>query len=90
MPFIVTVKARDLGHIFLSPTISACGRGRAIVFSTLVPLLIQTSMLFLLSPSFLVGGLAASGGRGVGRLLCRRRRGFSDRVVVRISFGGGL
>ena len=68
MPFLVIVKAHNLGHVFPSPTVSAGGRGGASVFSTLVPLLIQTSMLFLLSPSLFIGGLAASGGRGVRRL----------------------
>ena len=90
MPFLVTVEACNLEHIFPSLTISTGGRGGASVFSTLVPLLIQTSMLFLLSPSLLVGGLAASGGRGVGRLRCRRRRGFFDGVVAGVSGGGGL
>ena len=90
MPFLVTVEVRDLGHVFPSPAVSAGGRGGASVFSTLVPLLIQTSMLFLLSPSFLVGGLAASGGRGVGRLKCQRRREFFDGVIAGISGGGDL
>ena len=90
MLFLVTVEARDLGHVFSSPAVSTGSRGRASVFSTLVPLLIQTSMLFLLSPSFLVGGLAASGGQGVGWLRCRRRRGFFDGVVAEVSGGGGL
>ena len=90
MPFFVTVEAHDLGHVFPSPTVSASGRGEASVFLTLVPLLIQTSILFLLSPSFFVGGLAASGGRGVGRLWCRMRRGFFDRVIPGVSGGRGL
>ena len=90
MPFLVTVEARDLGHVFPSSTISAGGRGGTSVFSTLVSLLIQTSMLFLLSLSLLVGGLADSGGRGVGRLWCRRRWKFFDGVVAGVSGGGGL
>ena len=90
MPFLVTVEARDLGHVFPSSTVSASGRGGASVFLTLVSLLIQTSMLFLLSPSFLVRGLAASGGRGVRRFRCQRRRGFFDGVVVGVSGRGSL
>ena len=70
MPFLVTVEVRDLGHVFLSPAVSAGGRGRASVFSTPVLLLIQTSMFFLFFPSLPVRGLAPSGGRGVGRLWC--------------------
>ena len=62
------VEARDLRNVFPNPTVSAGGRGGASVFSTLGLLLIQTSMLFLFSPSLLVGGLAASGGQGVERL----------------------
>ena len=65
MSFFVTAEARDLGHVFPSPAVSASGRGGASVFSTLVLLLIQMSILFLLSPSLLVGGLAASGRQGV-------------------------
>ena len=90
MPFLVTVEVRDLEHIFPSPTISTGGRGRASVFSTLVPLLIQTSMLFLLSPSLFARGLAASDGRGVRRLWCQRWREFFDGVVAGVSGRGGL
>ena len=90
MPFLVIVEARDLGHVFPSPAISAGSRGRASVFSTLVPLLIQTSMLFLLSPSLFVGGLAASVGQRVEQLRCRRRRGFFGGVVAGVLGGGGL
>ena len=90
MPFLVTVEARDLGPVFPSPAVSAGGRGRANVFSTLVPVLIQTSMFFLLSPCLLVGGLAASSERGVRRLQCRKRRRFFDGVVTGVSGGGGL
>ena len=90
MPFLVIVEARDLGHIFFSLTVSAGSRSGASVFLTLVPLLIQTSMLFLLSPSLLVRSLAAFGGQGVGRLRCRRWRGFFDRVVTGVLGGGGL
>ena len=61
MLFLVTVEVRDLKYVFPSLAVSACGRGRAGVFSTLVLLIIQMSMLFLLSLSFLVGGLAAYG-----------------------------
>ena len=82
MLFLVTVEARDLGHIFPSHVVSTSGRGGASIFSTLVPLLIQTSMLFLLSPSLLVGGLTASGGRGVRWLRCQTRRRFFDGVVA--------
>ena len=90
MPFLVTVEARDLGHVFPNPAVSASGRGGTSVFSTLVPLLIQTSMLFLLSPSLLIGGLATSGGRRIRQLRCRRRRGFFDGVVVGVLGGRGL
>ena len=90
MPFLVTVEARDLGHVFPSPAVSAGGIGAASVFLTLVPLLIQTSMLFLLSPSLLVGGLAASGRQGVGRLRCQRRQKFFDEVVAGVSGGKSL
>ena len=90
MLFLVTVEACDLGHFFPNPAVSAGGRGGASVFSTLVPLLIQTSMLFLLSLSFLVGGLAASGRRGVGRLWCQRRRKSFDGVIAGVSGEGGL
>ena len=62
MLFPIIVEVRDLGYIFPNPTVSAGDRGRASVFLTLVLLLIQTSMLFLLSPSLLVGDLATSGG----------------------------
>ena len=82
MPFLVTVEARDLGHVFLGPAVSASSRGRASVFSTLVLLLIQTSMLFLLSPGLFVESLATSGGRGIGRLQCRRWRGFFNGIVA--------
>ena len=68
MLFLVIVEARDLEHVFPSLVVSACGKGGASVFSTLVPLLIQTLILFLLSPSFLVRGLATSVGQKVGRL----------------------
>ena len=90
MLFLFTVEARDLGHVFPSPAVSAGGRGGASVFSTLVPLLIQTLMLFLLSLSLLVGGLTTSGRRGVGRLRCRRRRRFFDGVGAGVLGGGGL
>ena len=70
MPFLVTIEVHDLEHIFPSPAVNASGRSRASVFSILVPLLIQTLMLFLLSLSLLVGGLAASGEQGVRRLRC--------------------
>ena len=90
MSFLVTVEACDLEHVFPSPAISAGGRGGASVFSTLVPLLIQTLMLFLLSPSLVVGGLAVSDGRGVGKLRCRRRRGFFDRIVTGVLGGRRL
>ena len=60
MLFLVTVEARDLGHLFSNLAVSASGRDKAGSFSTQVPLLIQISMLFLLSPSFLIKGLAAS------------------------------
>ena len=73
MLFLATVEARDLGHVFPSPGLSAGGRGGASVFLTLGSLFIQTSMLFLLSLSLLVGGLAASGRRGVGRLRYQKR-----------------
>ena len=90
MLFHVTFEVRDLGHVFLNPAISAGGRGGASVFSTLVPLLIQMSMLFLLSPSLLVRSLAASSGQEVGRLWCRRRWEFFDGVVVGFLGGKGL
>ena len=86
MPFLVTVEARDLGHVFPSPTVSTSGRDRASIFSTLVPLLIQTSMLFFLSPIPLVRGLAASSRRGVRRLWCQRRQGFFDKLFLTIVF----
>ena len=85
MPFLVTVEARDLGHIFPSPAVSASGKGGASVFSTMVPLLLQVSMLFLFSPSLLVGGLAASSEQRVGRLRYQRRRRFFHRVVAGVS-----
>ena len=90
MPFLVTVKANDLGRVFSSPTISAGSRGRASVFLTLIPLLIQTSMLFLLSPSLLIGGVATFGGQGVGQLWYQRRLGFFDGFVAGVSGGRGL
>ena len=68
MPFFVIVEVHDLRYVFLNPVVSAGSRDRAGVFLTLIPLLIQTSMLFLLSPSLLVGSLATSGRRGVRRL----------------------
>ena len=68
MPFLVTVEAHDLGHVFPSPAVSAGGRGRASVFSTVVLLLIQTLMFFLFSPSLLVRDLTASGMQRVGWL----------------------
>ena len=68
MPFLITVEARNLEHVFLNPAVSIGGRGEASIFSTLVSLLIQMLMVFLLSPNLLVGGLAASGRQGVGRL----------------------
>ena len=70
MPFLVTVETRNLGHVFPSPAVSASSRGGTSIFSTLVPLLIQMLMLFLLSPSLLIEGLAASGEQGVGWLRC--------------------
>ena len=90
MLFLITVEVRDLRHVFPSSAVKAGGRGGASVFSTLVSLLIQTLMLFLLSLGFLVGGLAASGGREVGRLRCRGRREFFNGVVAGVSGGGGL
>ena len=84
------VKRRDLGHVVPSPAVSAGGRGGASVFSTLVPLLIQTSILFPLLPSLLVGGLAASGGQGVKRLRCQKWREFFDGVVVWVLGIGSL
>ena len=68
MPFLVTVEAQNLGHIFPNLAVSASSRDGASVFLTLILLLIQMSMLFLLSPSLFDGGLADSGGRGVGQL----------------------
>ena len=90
MPFLVTVEARNLWISFFSHAISAAGRGRASVFSTLVPQLIQTLILFLLSPSLFVGGLATFGEQGVRRLRCWRRQGFFDGVVAGVSSGWGL
>ena len=90
VPFLVTVEVPDLGHVFPSLAVSASGRGGASIFLNLVPLLIQTSILFLLSPNLLVGGLTASGGQGVGRLQCRRRRGFFDKVIARVLGRRGL
>ena len=90
MPFLVTVEARDLEHVFSSLAVSAGGRCKVSVFLTLVPLLIQTSMLFLLSPSLLVGVLAASGKRGVGRLKCRKRQGFFNEVITGVLFRKSL
>ena len=90
MPFLVTVEARDLGHVFPSPAVSTGSRGEASVFLTLVLLLIQTSMLFLLSLSLLVGDLAAFDRRGVEQLRCQRRRGFFDRVVAGVLGRRGL
>ena len=74
MPFLVTVKARDLGHIFLNLAVSATDRGEAIVFLTLVPLLIQTWYFFfslqvfwlevlLLPASEELNGFGIKGGR---------------------------
>ena len=60
MLFLVTVKARDLEHVFPNPAVSADGRVGASIFSTLVALMIQKLILFLLSLSFLVKSLAAS------------------------------
>ena len=90
MLFLVTVEAYDLEHVFPSPTVSARGRGGASNFLTLVLLLIQTLIFFLLSPSLLVGGLATSGGRGVRRFRCQKRQGFFDKVVVEVSSREGL
>ena len=90
MPFFVIVKVRDLEHVFLDPAVSAGNMGGASVFLTLVPLLIQTSMLFLLSPSLLIRGLAASDRRGVGRFRCQKRQEVFDRVVAGVSSGGSL
>ena len=90
MLFLIIVEAYDLGHIFPSSAISAGSRSGASVFSTLVPLLIQILMLFLFSPSFLVGGLAASGKQRVGQLRCQRWQEFFDRVVAGVSDGRGL
>ena len=90
MPFLVTVEAHDLELVFLSPTVSASGRGGASVFLTLVLLLIQISMLFLLFLSFLVRGLTTSDRQKIGRLWCQRRRAFFDWVVVRVLGGENL
>ena len=90
MLFLVIFEAHDLGYVFPSPTVSDGSRGEASVFSTLVPLLIQTSIYFLLSLSLFVGDLAASSGRGVERLRYQRRRRFFNGVVVGVSGGGGL
>ena len=90
MPFLVTIEVHDLEHVFSNPAVSASARGKASVLLTLIPLLIQMLMLFLLSPSLLVGGLAASDRRGVGRYWCQRRRGFFDGVVAGVSGRGGL
>ena len=90
MPFLVRVETRDLRPVFPSSTVSAGGRVGASVFSTLVLLLIQTSMFFLLSPSRLVRGLVASDGRRVGRLRCRRWQEFFDGVIAGVLGRGGL
>ena len=90
MPFLIIVEEHNLRHVFPGPAISAGGRGEASVFSTLVLLLIQTSMFFLLSLSLLVESLPASGGREVGWLWYQRRPEFFDGVVAGVSDGGGL
>ena len=90
MPFFVTVEVRDLGHVFSNLAISASGRGETSIFSILVPLLIQTSMLFLLSPSLLIRSVAASAGQRVGRIWCQRRQEFFDRVVAQVLGRRGL
>ena len=90
MPFLVTVEAHDLGHIFSSSAFSTSDRGETSVLLTLVLLLIQTSMLFLLSLSLLVGSLTTFGGQGVKRLWCRRQREFFDKVVAKVSGERGL
>ena len=82
MFFLVRVEVRNLEYFFSNPAVSASSRGKASVFSTLVSLLIQTSILFLLFLSLLVGGLATSGGQKVGRLQYKIRRRFFDRVVI--------
>ena len=88
--FLITVEILDLGYVFPSLIISAGGRGGANVLSTLVLLLIQMSILFLLSLSLFVRGFTASGEQRVGRLWCRRRRKFFDKVVAAVSGEGGL
>ena len=90
MPFLVKVEVHDLGHVFSNLTISTGGGGGASVFSTLVPLLIQISMLFLLPPSLLFGVFIASSKRGVGRLRYQRWQGFFDGVVIGVSGKEGL
>ena len=90
MPFFVIVKVRDLEHVFPNPAVTAGGMSRASIFSTLVSLLIQTSMLFLLSLSLLVGGVSASDRQEVGQIWYHGRREFLNEFVAGISGKGSL
>lgn len=65
MPFLIIVKVCNVGHVFPHFAISASNKGEDSVFLTLVPLLIQTSMLFLFFLSLFIGGLAVSDGQRV-------------------------
>lgn len=60
MHFLIIVEVHNLRYVFSNFAISAGSRGRAIIFSTLVPLLIQILMLLFFSLSFFVEDLAAS------------------------------
>ena len=60
VPFLVIIEACDLEYVFPNPTISTGGRSKASIFSTLVLLVIQMSMFFVLSLSFFIRSLTAS------------------------------
>ena len=68
MLFLVIVEACNLEYVFPNSAVSASGRGGTSVFSTLVLLLIQKLIFFLLSLSLLVRSLAASSRQGVRQL----------------------
>lgn len=73
MSFLIRIEVYDLEIVFSNLAISARSRGRASVFLTLVPLLIQISMLFRLFLNFFVEGFTAFSGYGVRQLQYYRK-----------------
>ena len=88
MSFHITIEAYNLKHVFSNLIVSEGGKSRASVFLTLVPLLIKTLILFLLSLNLLIRSFAAFGKQRVGRLWCQQR--FFNKVIAEILVRKGL